>query len=50
VATNPYFRLHTTLTGIDVVDTFQLATFHGMIGNTHQLCADYDDDDDDEKI
>jgi hypothetical protein len=32
VTTNPYFRLHTTLTGINVVDCFQLATFHELIG------------------
>jgi hypothetical protein len=50
VTTNPYFRLHTTLTGINVVDTFQLASFHGIIGRAHCLYADYDDDDDEKNV
>jgi hypothetical protein len=45
VSTNPYFNLHTSLIGINVVDTFQLVSFHGIIGREHSLYADYDDDD-----
>jgi hypothetical protein len=50
VTTNPYFRLHTTLTGINVVDTFQLASFHGIIGRDQSLTTDYDDDEEEKNV
>jgi hypothetical protein len=50
VTTNPYFCLHTTLTGINVVDTFQLASFHGIISREQRLYADYDNDDDEKNV
>ncbi len=35
VTTDPYFRLHTTLTCINVVDTFRLCQFHSIFQNNH---------------
>jgi hypothetical protein len=43
VTTNPYFCLNTTLTGINVVDTFQLASFYGIISREQSLTTDYDE-------
>jgi hypothetical protein len=50
VTTNPYFRLHTTLIGINVIDTFQLATFHGIIGRQNRLYEEDADDDEEKNI
>jgi hypothetical protein len=44
VTTDPYFRLHTTITGINVVDCFQLATFHDLIGKQVFLYDDFEVD------
>jgi hypothetical protein len=47
ITSNPFFCLHTTMVGINVVDCYQLATYHKL---THKDSAVYSriDDDDDE--
>jgi hypothetical protein len=44
VTSNPYFQLHMTITGINVVDCFQLATFHDLIGKQVFLYDDFEVD------
>ena len=35
VTNHPYFRLHTTLVGINTVDTYRLSNFHSILSSNH---------------
>ena len=37
VTTQPYFRLHTTLVGINVVDTYRLSQFHSILSSNQAV-------------